>query len=242
MYWSFHIFQGEAKLISAALTEIAAMRGLKPATIHDEKSVWKGIILSDSVEWVSVFDNQSGRLKGTCQDLSGHTGLPVLAIRIDLPYEWGFFAASGGAIAARYLWSIPEEFMGTEASVHDLEKQKLESLGVKIPGILIGGKRIASSDPHVELHYRKKLSQDLAPPPPELVPELPKIMSKLFPERPAARFRKILGESHLTVEAMAAEFTSCMEITHAFDSYETLKQTPADSHLRDAGGLFFQFG
>jgi hypothetical protein len=231
MFRNIHVFQATPNQISEAIIDIAGRRNIT-AIAPSDTAVWKVLISTESSQWISVFDNQPDKLRESASDLSVLTSKTSLAISIDLPLEWNFWVFSSGDLACKYAWSIPPaDDSQTGNALKNLTAGKLRDLGIDLPARMRkrmngsdenrGAQIIHSSDPHVELHFRKKISDSkLAPPEPELAPELPKILSTLFAERTAARFRKILGIAHLSVENMAAEFTSYLEINQAFATFD----------------------
>ncbi|MBN1355888.1 hypothetical protein JXA40_06405 [bacterium] len=224
-YWNIHTRNLNRQAAHEILLDFAAKR------MHTDpqsriRSSFRAAGISTPTGWLSLFPEERESVKALTVEISGGCGGPAVGLLINLPDDWRFFAASRGSICVDYHWVFPTRLRQIERDLVRMEAERLKSLGLKWPdrGPVDNGPvrtRLRISDPHVELRYREKLSGDewdhLRP---DLEPETPGVLSRLFPGCPAARFRNILGRLHLSVEQMAAEFTSYIEILHAFSRYD----------------------
>ncbi|MBN1552209.1 hypothetical protein JW979_12115, partial [bacterium] len=194
------------------------------------------IIAPDGEDWTAIFVSPLNMLSNLAQSLTFETDQSGLVLEMDIPTSWKFLVLKGGDVITQYSWEIPAEILEKQTDVASLEIKKLRSLGITLSESKHAKKKgscsrsdqhIASSDPHVELSYRKKISNGLlVPPDPEMSPELPKLLSVCFPDLSVSRFRKILSKPHLTIENMIAEFTNYLGINRVFRRFEDIRNDP----------------
>ena len=248
MFWNIQIPNIELQPVENALIEIAGCRQMKLMDSPNQPADWKIVIHRGSGDWVSIYDTQFSNIKSTTSHLSKLLESKGLGIFINSPWEWGFWVADCGELKAAYRWEIPDQSYRDDRILANLEEGRLAKLGLKLPKkaevkiskLRDSNRRLRSSDPHVELNYRAKISDgDLLPPLPQMDPELPRILSRTFPGRPASRFRNILGKPKMDVDQMAAEFSGFLEIEGAFRNYDQFNDLTEPTFLRNSRRLNF---
>ena len=233
-----------------ALVNYAGTRGLSLITDANRKSSWR-IMLVIEAPWISIYDNLWQGTRELARHLSFSLNQPGLAIQIDLPIEWKFWAFDSGNATAQFEWHIPLlDEKQQEEIVRNIEVEKALNLGLR-PALdsdeilqklsRIRKKRISASDPKLEVSYRKKLSDGLVPPPPDVPEDLPKNLARIF-EPSAAIFRKILSVPLLSIQNMAAEFSYHMRLPDIFRSLEFLVDASQKSEFQPLSAHYYQFG
>ncbi len=178
--------------------------------------------------WTSVILHPETRLTEIASTLTHRKDRGCLAMQICLPDEWTLHLFDCGNPTGRYSWLLPEQFHDEQLfeNLSRLERLKLQDLGMEISvhenSLLKSGEsRINSQDPHLEMSYRARISEDdLIPPVPQLDDELPERIVRVCGRGRKAKIRKILGRPHLSIAHMISAFAGHMNIETAFLSYE----------------------
>ncbi len=250
-FWNIHIYHAEIQSAVETLTDIASRRGLKPVETASGEWIWEMFIHSDSPSWISIFDNEPQNLKNLTLDISNSMPEPVIGLMMNLPVDWGFYLALQGELLGSFSWQVPVPEVDEESMMDTLETQRLVDLGVLIPSQTnqpllrkrrTHNARIESNDPYLKMKYRARISNNqLLPPTPDLDPALPKKLAELFSMISMARFRKILGQPHLGVQQMVAEFSSHLELPGVFCDLDAYRKNKFPASPERNTGIWLRF-
>jgi hypothetical protein len=246
MYCSIHLWNTSMDIVREILLDYSVkQQGKSPGISEKRSSRNQVIVVPEENGLVSIFPDNPNSIRNLTVEISTGTDSPVIGITIQFPCEWNMFAAQHAKLRVQYHWAVSCDAETDDGVLAEIETDRLKALGLVIPDDLKSRstrgktKRIRSGDPHVELHYREKMSDgNLTPQHPEMDPEIPKILSGMFPGSVAARFRNILGKPHLSVEQMAAEFTTYLQISSAFTAYSDWLES-VSSESSTSGAFIF---
>lgn len=239
MFRTVHVLTSETERIEEWVNEIARRRGCDSPSEHAPVEARLSITTvygESDFDWITFIETPSAGIKRLVSDLAAITDSLTLGLSIEPDVEWSFRAMTGLNLLGDFHWTAPaEELQNLDEEVGKRENRKLEDLGICTqsghPGLeklnqrMLSRSRIQSSDPHVELKYRARLSNsELVPAIPELSEELPVNLARNLPGSSAARFRRILGKPHLTVVQMAAEFAHYIHLPDPFRNVEDLER------------------
>ncbi|GEM_PF-6392398 len=246
MFRNVHVLTNDYERIEEWVIEIARRRGYteRIEQTSDEAKMYITTIFGESdIDWITFFETPSTGIRHLIADLAAITDSLTLGISIEPDVEWSFRIMRGMNLIGDFHWAAPlEEMHNLDDAVGKLENKKLEDLGIvtqsglsgleKLNQRMLSRSRIRSSDPHVELEYRARMSNGkLIPTIPELPEELPALLARHLDGSSAARFRRILGKPHLNVVQMAAEFAHYIHLPDPFRNATDLEQCEATNHM-----------
>jgi len=225
MLSSTHVLHDSLDDVSEVLLNIGAKNGLIPAeTAPGDRPVrWKVGIYRASPYWITVIDS-SNNPRGTAAALAHELRVFAIGMMVDDPMAWCFTAFHHDDLVGSYRWKIPLEILAeSRKKIREYEEKRLVELGLEDLSRMKSkmnerGRRVVSSDPHVELNYRLKvIGDDIEIPPPRLSPEIPAQLHRITGMSTPARLRKILGTVQLDVSATATEFCAALQLPDWID-------------------------
>ncbi|HPQ42159.1 MAG TPA: hypothetical protein PLV45_17445 [bacterium] len=246
MLSSVHVLHENIADVKETIINIGAGSGLIPvedAPQPKAMSGWTVGIFKWTPRWISVVDSANNP-RGMASSLAAGLRTLAIGIMVDDPLAWCFTVFKETEQVAHYKWSLPVEMLSkSDDKVRIRETERLRELGVQDLSILEKRiskqpERVVSSDPRVEVTYRRKiLDGDLDLPAPRFNPALPVILHKATGMSTPARLRKILSAIRMNVIEAVSEFNTALNLPDwlspdDLDSPQYHRNTADAIHLR----------
>lgn len=247
MLRSLHILDRETAPVKETVVEMGICRGLGCSRSYTHQPpFWDIGMISGLGRWTTLVRLPSKYLEFSAEIARRLSAFAIL-VSVDEPVSWGFDAFDVDYSLGSYFLAVPEDTAQRSRNrLIELEKMKLKELGVR--GLDKLGSRISSKDrsaggfdPHLEKHYRSKLSSgELELPQPEFDPELPRKIHKITGLSTIARIRKILSRPHPEIGGSAGAFSMALNLPEWMDSATKNKRKCSGSDPVDCSICLFE--